>query len=93
MTALALSQGRVVSGHTDGRLRVWSADTLQAPRDLQFSPLNLWDMASGAMQSVPTKHNGLLTSIAFRPDGRYLATLGAIPIRRSAFSTRPTSAW
>ncbi len=132
--ALALFQGRVVSAHADRRLRAWSADTLQAvreivldgqvvalsanrdqfaigfgraivlldaqfeiqrafpaprtPHDLQFSPdgrtlaagnwfrLSLWDVASGAVRSVPTEHNGLLTSIAFSPDGRYLASLG-----------------
>lgn len=132
--ALALFQGRVVSAHRDRQLRVWSADTLQAlreiavddkmvalsasgnrlavgldraivlmdtefrarrtlparrtPHDLQFSPdgrmlaagnwfrLSLWDVASGAARSIPTEHNGLLTSIAFSPDGRYLATLG-----------------
>lgn len=65
--------------------------TLLAPRvphDLQFSPdgrtlaagswfrLSLWDVASGAARSIPTEHNGLLTSVAFSPDGRYLATLG-----------------
>jgi WD40 repeat protein len=65
--------------------------TLPAPRvphDLQFSPdgrtlaagswfrLSLWDVASGATRSIPTEHNGLLTSVAFSPDGRYLATLG-----------------
>ena len=134
VTALALFQGRVVSGHDDGRLRAWTADALhavreivldddvialsvhgdqlavglgraiwlldadfqirrtiptsRAPHDLQFSPdgrtlaagnwfrLSLWDVASGEMRSIPTEHNGLLTSIAFSPDGRYLATLG-----------------
>jgi WD40 repeat protein len=134
VTALALFQGRVVSGHADGRLRVWSVEdlrplreiplegtvvalsahqnqlaiglertillldagfklrrTLPAPRvphDLQFSPdgrtlaagswfrLSLWDVASGATRSIPTEHNGLLTSVAFSPNGRFLATLG-----------------
>ncbi len=58
------------------------------PHDLQFSPdgrtlaagswfrLNVWDVASGEQRTIPTEHNGLLTSIAFSPDGRHLATLG-----------------
>lgn len=58
------------------------------PHDLQFSPngrmlaagnwfrLSVWDVASGTMRTIPTEHNGLLTSISFSPDGRYLATLG-----------------
>lgn len=134
ITALGLFQGKIVSGHADSKLRVWSADSLaplrtlpldgavvalsahgdhlavgldgaillldpayttrktlpvaRSPHDLQFSPdgrmlaagswfrLNLWDVASGDARSLPTEHNGLLTSIAFSPDGRYLATLG-----------------
>jgi WD40 repeat protein len=113
VTALALFQGQVVSGHSDGILRVWSADTLQplreipltdnivaltahgnqlgvgldhaillldadfktrrtipataTPHDLQFSPDG---------RTLATEHNGLLTSIAFSPNGRYMATLG-----------------
>jgi WD40 repeat protein len=134
VTALALFQGRLVSGHVDGLLRVWSVDRLQllqahplereivalsahgdhlavglpravrlldrryatrsvlpaasTPHDLQFSPdgrllaaggwfsLSVWDVASGAFRTVPSEHNGLLTSIAFSPDGDLLATLG-----------------
>lgn len=134
ITALTRFQGRLVSGHADGRLRVWTADMLRplreiplegavvaldthknllavglqrqillldadftplkilpiphAPHDLQFSPdgrtlaagswfrLNLWDLESGEMRSIPTEHNGLLASVSYSPDGRYLATLG-----------------
>lgn len=134
VTALGLFQGKIVSGHADSTLRVWSANSLaplrtlpldgavvalsahgdrlavgldgaillldpayttrktlpaaRTPHDLQFSPdgrmlaagswfrLNLWDVSSGDARSLPTEHNGLLTSIAFSPDGRYLATLG-----------------
>lgn len=134
VSALGLFQGKIVSGHADSTLRVWSADSLaplrtlpldgavialsahgdrlavglagaillldpayttrktlpaaRSPHDLQFSPdgrmlaagswfrLNLWDVASGTMRSIATEHNGLLASIAFSPDGRYLATLG-----------------
>jgi WD40 repeat protein len=58
------------------------------PHDLQFSPdgrtlaagawfrLQLWDVASGEARTVATEHNGLVTALAFSPDGRYLATLG-----------------
>ena len=58
------------------------------PHDLQFSPdgrtlaagswfrLLEWDVASGMERSIPTEHNGLLASIAFTPNGRYMATLG-----------------
>jgi WD40 repeat protein len=134
VTALTLFQRQVVSGHADGRLRVWSADSLElqrtlpldgkvvalsahsdrlavglastilllnadfrvrrtlpapsAPHDLQFSPdgrmlaagswfrLNLWDVTSGALRSIQTEHNGLITSLALSPDGRHIATLG-----------------
>lgn len=65
-----------------------SLPTRHTPHDLQFSPdgrtlaagswfrVNLWDLESGEMRSIPTEHNGLLTSISYSPDGRYLATLG-----------------
>lgn len=134
VSALTRFQGRVVSGHTDAHLRIWSSDRLKllreipldsdvlalsthgkllavaldhaillldtdfklrrtlpaphTPHDLQFSPdgrllaagswfrLSVWDVASGELRSVPTEHNGLLTSVAFSPDGRHLATLG-----------------
>jgi WD40 repeat protein len=58
------------------------------PRDLQFSPdgkllaaggwfrLHVWDVSSGSHQSIPTEHDGLLTSVSFSPDGKHLVSLG-----------------
>ena len=134
VTALAVFQGKLISGHGDNTLRLWSPDALKSlgeialednvvalsalndrlavgmdskivlldkafkpiktlntsgsPHDLQFSPdgktlaagswfrLHVWDVASGEMRSIPTEHNGLLTSVAYSPDGRQLVTLG-----------------
>ncbi len=134
VTALAVFQGRLVSGHADHTLRLWSTDTLKAvgeitleadvvalsarsdrlavgtehqivvfdksfkpikslatsgsPHDLQLSPdgktlaagswfrLHVWDVASGEMRSIPTEHNGLLTSVAYSPDSKQLVSLG-----------------
>ncbi|MEQ1663038.1 MAG: hypothetical protein ABL877_10135 [Thiobacillus sp.] len=134
ITALAWFQGRIVSAHSDQRLRFWSPDSLQllgelpfdadiaalsarrdrlavgltdrivlldsalkprttlatrgVPHDLQFSPdgntlaagswfrLHVWDIQTGMARSIPTEHNGLLTSVAFSPNGKQLVTLG-----------------
>jgi WD40 repeat protein len=134
VTSLALFQDRLVSGHSDKLLRLWSPTDLKllaeiplgddvvalavrqdrlavgldssivlldkafkpiktletggSPHDLQFSPdgrtlaagswfrLHVWDVDTGEMRSIPTEHNGLLTSVSFSPDGKQIVTLG-----------------
>jgi WD40 repeat protein len=134
VTSLVLFQGRLVSGHSDKLLRLWSPADLKllaeipldddvvalavrqdrlavgldsniilldktfkpiktletggSPHDLQFSPdgrtlaagswftLHVWDLGTGEMRSIPTEHNGLLTSVSFSPDGKQIVTLG-----------------
>jgi WD40 repeat protein len=134
VTSLALFQDRLVSGHSDKLLRLWSPTDLTllaeipldddvvalavrqdrlavgldssivlldkafkpiktletggSPHDLQFSPdgrtlaagswfrLHVWDLDTGEMRSIPTEHNGLLTSVSFSPDGKQIVTLG-----------------
>ncbi|MGH8719297.1 MAG: WD40 repeat domain-containing protein [Burkholderiales bacterium] len=56
--------------------------------DLRFSPdgkwlaaggwfrLFVWNIANGEHRSIPTEHNGLLTSLDFSPDGSRLVSLG-----------------
>jgi WD40 repeat protein len=56
-------------------------------RALQFSPdgqwligsgwfrLFRWNVASGALTVIPTEHNGIIKSIQYSPDGRYLASI------------------
>lgn len=58
------------------------------PHDLQFSPdgktlaagnwfnLSTWDLATGKRQLHGTEHLGLLTSVAYSPDGRHIVSLG-----------------
>lgn len=59
-----------------------------AAHDLRFSPdgtelaagswfrMLLWDVKSGEQKSIPTEHNGLLTSVDFSPDGKHMVSLG-----------------
>jgi WD40 repeat protein len=74
----------------DGNLNILTTLHVEGgvPHDLQFSPdgktlaagnwfrLSTWDLATGRQETHATEHNGLLTSVAYSPDGRQIATLG-----------------
>ncbi|MDV3239915.1 MAG: hypothetical protein LOY58_13815 [Gammaproteobacteria bacterium] len=62
-------------------------DPPTASRALQFSPdgrwligsgwfrLFRWDLADASLATLPTEHHGLIASIHYSPDGRYVASI------------------
>jgi WD40 repeat protein len=68
----------------------WKRDlqALGTAHDLRFSPdgrmllagswfrILVWDVSTGEGQSLPTEHQGLVTSVDVSPEGRHLVTLG-----------------
>jgi WD40 repeat protein len=76
VTALARFQGHVVSGHADGRVRVWSADALGVLRDIVLGEEVTALSARGNQLAVGLPHRILVLGTDFTPRA-ILATEGA----------------
>jgi hypothetical protein len=64
--ALALFHGQMVSAHTDRLLRVWSADMLQAVREIALDDKVVALSANGNQLAVGLKHAILLLDADFK---------------------------
>lgn len=86
--AAATANGKIALYDTQlNLLRVIQEYGLE-PHDLRFNPngtelaagswftMHIWNVETGQSKTVRTEHNGLLTSLDFSPDGKYLVSLG-----------------
>lgn len=76
VTALALFQGQVVSGHADAQLRVWSADSLKLLRTFPLDGKVVAVSAHGDRLAIGLARSILLLDAEFRTS-RTLSTHGA----------------
>ncbi|CAI5756807.1 unnamed protein product [Candida verbasci] len=69
---------RLASGGLDGNIKIWDIKTIQSfyklSTDLKISPIELPDKSIQRPLCSMSRHNGVVTSLKFSPDNRWLAS-------------------